>query len=284
MVDNSQKIKRYFALLGFYAKLDLAWLLRDTKYALLNIIADVISSLASVSGIFLLAMRFNGIGGMNEYEVLFMLGYVTCVTGVFQLFFSMNNVGHISRRIGRGQFEHMFIQPLPFHTQLSTEGFIPFTGSSNLFCGIGIVAFAIMRLGIAPPIWWYASFMLYLLVSIAIILTQSYFVSGFAFYAPSAMEEISTLAIDDLGSLGNYPLSGMPNWLKIPLITVLPYGLLGWLPTMVLLDKAPFDIAYILPFIVLAILFIITFFTFRKGFRHYVKTGSNRYKDIGHRR
>ena len=205
---NKSKLKRFFALLGFYAKLDLSWLLRDTKYALLNIMADVISSLASVSGIFLLAMRFEGIGGMDKFEVLFMLGYVTCVTGIFQLFLAMNNVGHISRRIGRGQLEHMFIQPVPFSMQLSTEGFIPFTGSSNLICGIGIVVFAISKLGIAPPLWWYVSFTGYLIASTGIIIAQSYFISGFAFYAPSAMEEISTLVIDDLGSLGKLPPVG----------------------------------------------------------------------------
>lgn len=283
-MDKLSNIKRYFSLLAFYAKLDLAWLLRDTRYALLNILADVISSLASVSGIFLLAMRFEGIGGMDKFEVLFMMGYVNTVTGLFQLFFSMNNVGHISRRIGRGQLEHMFIQPLPFRTQLMSEGFLPFTGSSNFFCGIGIVIFALSKLGISPPFWWYVSFAAYISVSLAMILTQSYFVSSFAFYAPSAMEEISTLAIDDLGTLGNYPLSGMPKWIKVPLITVLPYGLLGWLPSMILLGKPLFQFAQVLPFGVLAIIFLITLFTFRKGFKHYVKTGSNRYKDIGHRR
>ena len=283
-MDKFSNIKQYFSLLAFYAKLDLAWLLRDTKYALLNILTDVISSLASVSGIFLLAMRFEGIGGMSQFEVLFMMGYVNTLTGLFQLFCSMNNVGHISRRIGRGQLEHMFIQPLPFRMQLMSEGFIPFTGSSNFFCGIGIVVFALTKLGITPPFWWYITFVLYISVSVAIILSQSYLVSSFAFYAPSAMEEISMLAIDDLGTLGHYPLSGMPNWIKLPLITVLPYGLLGWLPSMVLLGKSPFHLAQVLPFIVLGILFLITLYTFRKGFKHYVKTGSNRYKDIGHRR
>lgn len=283
-MDNKLSIKRFFRLLGFYAKLDLTWLLRDTKYAILNILADVISSLASVSGVFLLAMRFECIGGMEKFEVLFMMGYITTITGLFQLFFAMNNVGHISRRIGRGQLEHSLIQPVPLRTQLMTEGFIPFTGSSNLICGIGIVAFAIIKLGIVPPLWWYMSFVLYVFVSLAIIIAQSYFISSFAFYAPAAMEEISTLVIDDLGSLSNYPLSGMPNWIRIPLITVLPYGLLGWLPTMILLGKPPFMLASALPFIVLGALFLITLITFKKGFKHYVKTGSNRYKSIGHRR
>ena len=50
-------------LYGFYAKLDLMWLLRDAKYAILAIITDTVSSLAAVSSVFLLAMRFNGVSG-----------------------------------------------------------------------------------------------------------------------------------------------------------------------------------------------------------------------------
>lgn len=278
------RLKRIFKLYGFYAKLDLAWLLRDTKYAIMAIMADTISSIASVSGIFLLAMRFNGVGGMDKYEVLFMLGYVTMLTGIFQLFFSMNNVGHISRRIGRGQLSHMFIHPLPMSVQLTTEGFIPFTGSSNFVCSIVIIVVALTKLGISPPIWWIASFVFNVLISISIILCQSYLFSSAAFYAPVACEEIATLVIDELGSLGNYPLSGMPKWISTPLITILPYGLLGWFPSMVLLGKSPFNLPHLYPVAVAGVLFIIAYFVFKKGFNHYVKTGSNRYSSMGHRR
>jgi ABC-2 type transport system permease protein len=283
-VDKKLRIKQIFKLYGFYAKLDLAWLLRDTKYAIMAITADTISSIASVSGIFLLAMRFNGVGGMDKYEVLFMLGYVTMLTGLFQLFFSMNNVGHISRRIGRGQLSHMFIQPLPMSVQLTTEGFIPFTGSSNFACSIVIIIVALTKLGISPPLWWITSFVFNVLISISIILCQSYLFSCAAFYAPVACEEIATIVIDELGSLGNYPLSGMPKWISTPLITILPYGLLGWFPSMVLLGKSPFNLPHLYPVVVAGVLFILAYFVFKKGFNHYVKTGSNRYSSMGHRR
>lgn len=284
MVDKNIKIKRFFKLYKFYAKLDLSWLLRDTKYAILNIIADAISSVASVIGIFLLAMRFNGVGGMDKYEVLFMLGYITVLTGIYQIFCSMNNVGHISRRIGRGQFEHMFIQPLSMPIQLCTEGFIPFTGSSNFICGVLIIVAALMNLGISPPIWWILSFAFNILISIIIILCQSYLFSSAAFYAPVACEEISSLVVDQLGTLGNYPLAGMPKWISLPLITILPYGLLGWFPSMILLGKSPFNLPNLYPLIIACVLFIITYFVFKKGFNYYVKTGSNRYSSMGHRR
>ncbi len=54
---------------------------------------------------------------------------------LFILFGAQNNI-HISRIIGRGQLEHLFIQPLPLKAQLLTCGSSPFTGSGNFVVGI----------------------------------------------------------------------------------------------------------------------------------------------------
>jgi ABC-2 type transport system permease protein len=80
-------IRQLIRLWGIHAKLDLLWFTRDTKYCLYNIIADVISSLSSVAAVFLLAKRFGSIGGMQERQVLFMLGYACLVDGTIQCSF-----------------------------------------------------------------------------------------------------------------------------------------------------------------------------------------------------
>lgn len=51
-----KSIRRVVRLLAISAKMDLAWLLRDTKYALAIIVADIVANLASVSGVFLIAV------------------------------------------------------------------------------------------------------------------------------------------------------------------------------------------------------------------------------------
>lgn len=66
-------IRRILGLYGIAAKMDLAWLLRDTKYAVAAILADLIANLATVSSVFLISLRFGGIGGMSSDEVLFMI-------------------------------------------------------------------------------------------------------------------------------------------------------------------------------------------------------------------
>lgn len=283
-MNMKYKLKRFFQLLGIQAKMDLMWFLRDTKYACLGIFADVFSTISAASGIFMLAWRFDGMAGMDKYEVLFMLGYVMVQSGIFVLFCCANN-GHISRIIGRGQLEHLFMQPLSLPVQLMTSGFTPFTGGGlNLISGAAIMAVAAYRLGVPISLGWFLTLFSFLLVSFGIIISLSYLFSSVAFYAPVAAEEISSYVLDASTELSRYPLSGMPLRLQWPLVTFFPAGLIAWFPTMTLMGKTPMELPEFFPAIVAAILFLITRYIFRKGLKHYVKTGANRYVPYGYRR
>ena len=275
------KIRHVLRLFKIMAKMDLAWLLRDTKYAIACIISDLIANMGVVSGVFLIASRFGGMGGLTPDEVLFMMAYNAMVTGVFIVFGSGNNI-HISRIIGRGQLEHLFIQPVPLGTQLLTMGFVPFTGGGSFIVGAVLAVVALQRIGFAVTPLWIIALAAYLFVTIAIIAARSYLVASAAFYAPAAAEEISTMVIDGTYFISTFPLSGMPLSLQIPLITVMPEGLVAWFPAMCLLGKPPFDAAYY-PFVFAFILSFAAYRVFKRGLGYYVKKGSNRYVPDGFR-
>ena len=170
-------IRRILGLYGIAAKMDLAWLLRDTKYAVAAILADLIANLATVSSVFLISVRFGGIGGMSSDEVLFMMAYSTMVTGIFIMFGAANNI-HISRIIGRGQLEHMFIQPIPLKAQLATIGFAPFTGGTNFIVGSILMVIAALRLGMRVTPLWVLLLFAFLLATMTTIIARSYLVSS----------------------------------------------------------------------------------------------------------
>lgn len=278
------KVRQLFQLWGIYAKLDLLWFLRDTKYCVLNIIADLVSTLAAVSGVFLLAERFGNIGGMDRDQILFMLGYACLVDGVIQMCLSMNNVAWISRLIGRGQLDHRLIQPVPMWMQLLTEGFIPVSGNSGLICGIAITAYSVSQLGLAAGFARILALAGSVLLSVAVILSFSFITGSLAFYAPVAGEEISTVAVSFFGSLKTIPLGGLSMPVKIVLSTVLPIGLTAWLPANILLGQAPQGFYQGLPVLMTIILALAATTLFKKGMKYYAKSGSIRYLERGHRR
>ena len=275
-------VRDFFRLLALSAKMDLASLLRDTSTVLFEIFTDIITSTSAIMGVFLLAWRFDGIGGMCRYEVLFMLAFATVISGLYMIFFGNNN-GHISRRIGRGQFEHMLAQPRSLFVQLATDGFYPFSCGSTLIFGVITMVIAVANLGLALSLWWLLAVVGYLLASLAIVVGFMYLAGCLAFYAPVQAEEISSHVFSAFEHIGRFPLSGMPRYLKLPLLTLAPSGLLAWFPTLALLGRPPLYWSPVYPLVFATILWIVTLYYFRKGLRYYAKTGINRYTDFGRR-
>ena len=273
--------RRYLQLLSIYAKMDLGALLRDTKFMFIALTADILSDISAISGIFLLAWKFDGIGGLDKFEILFMLAYGGIVNGVIGIL-DRGNASFPSRIIGRGQWEHMFIMPLPYGVQLFA-GFFPFTCSGRLVSGIILMCFAVANLPAALPWWWILLLIGNIFISMVIVIGLSYFVSTLAFYAPVQCEEISSSVRYSVEYTATFPLSGMPLYMKIPLLTIFPAGLIAWLPTLIILGKTPV-FANIYPIIFAAVLSFTAAYFFKKGFRYYVKKGINRYHTGGHRR
>ncbi|MHC1694131.1 MAG: ABC-2 family transporter protein [Eubacteriales bacterium] len=260
--------------------MDLASLLRDTKFMSIVILSDICANVSSISGIFLLAWKFGGIGGLDRFEVLFMLAYGNIVMGILSLAGGCNAL-FPSRIIGRGQWEHMFIMPLPYGVQL-TVGVFPFTCASSLISGIALLCISINNLGYALPWWWIIALPVNVLVSMVIMVGLSYLVSSLAFYAPVQCEEISSAVIYSTQYTSSFPLSGMPLYIKLPLLTIFPAGLMAWLPTLIILGKAP-TLLNFYPFIFASAISFSASYFFKKGFNHYVKKGINRYMSGGHR-
>jgi ABC-2 type transport system permease protein len=273
---------RVFRLFGISAKMNLAWLLRDTKYAIVMIISDIIQNIGMVAGMFLIAARFGGIGGMSADEVLFMTAFASITTGLFLVFGANNNI-EISRIIGRGQMEHMFIQPLPLPVQLCTSSFLPFTGSGSLITGIVLTVVSIGRLHMAITPLWILELLAYQLTTLVIIVARSYLVSSLTFYAPST-EDLSQTFMMDTWFLSSFPLGGMPKFIQFPLLTIMPEGLMAWFPAMCLLGKPPLHLTAYSPMFFALALAIAAGYAFRKGMRYYVQRGSNRYVPWGFRR
>ena len=167
----ADKVRTVLRLFRIYGRLDLLWLLRDTKYFLLQVAADAVSTAASAAGMLLLAAQYQGFGGMDFYSLFFMMGYATLVNGLFLVFFGNNNANQISRTIGRGQLDHCMVQPVPLWAQLLTQGFAPFSGGMTLLTGGGMAAFALRRMEFPVTAPWLGGLLLCLALGFLLGLT-----------------------------------------------------------------------------------------------------------------
>lgn len=276
-------IKRIFRLYGLYAKMDWLLLSRDMRTGLLYIFSDWISAVASVMGIALLAVRFEGIGELSADEVLWMLGFFTMADGFTMMIMGNCNNLWISRVVGRGQVDHMLIQPIPLWMQLLTGGFLPFTGSSGFLTGVALTVIATVRLKLTVTPGWLLLLLTYMLARVAVATGVAYLAGTAAFYRPVSCEELSTVALDALNAAGKYPLAALPVWAQGLFLTALPVGLMAYLPSLLLLGRIDAPAAYVWPVAAGAAFLSLAGWLFRKGLKHYARYGCPRYKAMGFR-
>jgi viologen exporter family transport system permease protein len=274
---------RVLRLWRLYATMDVLYLLRGPQVALTYYVSDLFIGLAAVTATLLLAERFDGIGAWSRPQVLFMLGYALLVRGFIDCFFNYN-LAFISRRIGRGQLDHLLIQPQQLWMALITEGFAPVTGTGMLLPSAYLLISSGRELDLPLSAPWCGLFAIYVLASIVIVLAFEYAWGSVAFWAPRAAEEINMRTWALLATLSPFPLDGLSGWALASLLTFVPVGLIAWYPSRALLGIEPDTARWaIVP--AAAILFgALATWIFLRGLHHYGRTGSTRYLDYGHRR
>lgn len=266
-----------------FAWMDFTWMTRNLSFFLTYFLSDLTLGVATITATFLLAARFDGIGPWTTHQIIFMLGYATIVHGAMDTFFNYN-VAFISRRIGRGQFDHMLVQPRPVWLTFLTEGFAPLSGGGITVVGVALTVWAASKLSLAISPAWLAAAVANVVASCAIVLAFSFLWGSLAFWAQRAAEEISSSAINMMSQLTPFPLDGLGSGWLGGMLTVLPAGFVAWFPCRALLgiDRSPYAVG-ITPLAAI-ILAALTLAVFHKGMKHYGQTGSQRYLSFGHRR
>jgi ABC-2 type transport system permease protein len=283
MAGSIGALRRLCRLWRASAYLDLLWMTRDLKQFLLYWSSDLVLNVASVTAVFLLAERFGRIGAWSKPQLFFMLGYAAAVKGVLEVLFGYN-VLYISRRLGRGQLDHTLVQPQPLSMALLTEGFVPYSGSAALLTGMGLMAWGTAHLGHPITAGWLGFAVVNGVASAVIVLAFTFTWGSMAFWAPRAAEEINSSSLELVYQLKQFPLDGLGPALTGGLLTLLPVGFVAWYPCRALVGLGDPVQGTAVTCLAAALFGALALVIFRRGLRHYGRTGSQRYLSYGHRR
>jgi ABC-2 type transport system permease protein len=274
-------LRRFWRQIALGARMDVLLLLGSPAQILLWTVTDVLAYAGGIVAVLLLAERFNGIAGWSQPQLVLLVGYSTTVSGLQSTFFGYN-VAAISRRIGRGQLDHTLVQPQPLLLAFLTEGFSPFSALGILLPGVVLMGLAVEAGAAAVTATLIGKLAISLAASTVIVLAGAFAIGAAAFWAPRGAEEISTRA-HTLLSLTQFPLDPVPRAIRTALVTVIPAGLVAWFPTGALVGRRP-EWQWVLTPVVAVVGVAIATLIFKKGLRHYARTGSHRYSTFGHRR
>ena len=269
-------------LLGTGARMNAIKIMRTRGQAIAHTLTDFIWHSGAMLAPILIALRFGHIGPWPAAAVVFMLAYAAVVASVLDAL--GDGPWYLSHRIGRGQLDHYLVQPQPLWRILLTDNFTPFDFWPVLTLGLVLLGVASAQLHVAVSAGWLALLGLSLLASMTVQTAFLYAWGCLAFWAPRGAEEISSAAASLLTEV-TFPLDPVPRALRGLLVTVVPSGLLAWLPARALLGipgAGPYDV-WLTPLAAIG-LTAFAVFLFRLGMRTYRRTGSRRYSDHGHRR
>jgi ABC-2 type transport system permease protein len=269
-------------LLGAGARLNAIRILRTREQAILYTATDFIWHSGALLAPVLVAVRFGHIGPWPVDAVVFMLAYGAAVSSLLDALGDAPWV--LSQRIGRGQLDHYLVQPQPLWRTLLTDSFTPFDFWPVLALGLSLMAWSTARLHVAVSPGWLGLLAVNLLASIGVKTAFLYAWGSLAFWAPRGAEEISHAAASVIDEV-SFPLDTVPRPLQVALVSVVPSGLLSWLPARALLHIAGAGAvdAWLTPLAAI-VLGAVALLLFRLGLRNYRRTGSRRYMDFGHRR
>ena len=283
MAEARAELARLPRLWGLYARMDLLFIARGAKTAFSWYFADLLLALGTAVWAFLLAERFDGIGEWSKAQIAFLLGLALFVRGAID--FALNaNMYAPSRRIGRGQLDHMLLMPQPLWVTIASDGFMPFSCSGTLLAGAVVIAFSAHALELSISVGWLALFALHVASAAVIMLSFAYLWGSLAFIAPRGAEEINATTTRLIEQLKPFPLDGVGGGISVLLLSVVPAGFLAWLPSRVLLGLETSSWALLWTPLAALVFASLAVAAFRLGLRHYGRTGSTRYLAHGHRR
>jgi ABC-2 type transport system permease protein len=281
--EEFHPLARLPRLWALYARMDLLFIARGLKTALSWYFSDLLLALGSAAWAFLLAERFDGIGVWSRAQIAFLLGIALFVRGAID--FALNaNICNPSRRIGRGQLDHMLLMPQPLWVTIASDGFMPFSCSGTLIAGAAVIVWSVNALALPISVGWLALFALHVLSAAVIMVSFAYLWGSLAFIAPRGAEEINTTTTRLLEQLKPFPLDGVGGGLEVLLLSVVPAGFLAWLPSRVLLGLDDSSWALVWTPLAALVFASLAIAVFRLGLRRYGRTGSARYLAHGHRR
>ncbi len=255
---------------------------RSLKLFLTFLLTDTIFNITAITATLLLAERFNGIGMWSKFQVVFLVGYATLTEGLLEMFFGYN-ILFMSRRLGRGQLDHILVQPQSIWLAFFTEGFNPFTASGSVLIGLLLIIWSSIELHLHISFLWICFALLNVVASMSVVLFFCFCWSSLAFWAPRAAEEITTPLMRIFRSLDAFPFDGLSFLLLSGVTVIVPVAFVAWYPSRYLLglDTSILN-AMLTPLVALGIS-ILALFVFKKGLEHYGRTGSQRYDSLGHR-
>ena len=218
---------------------------------------------------FVLFKNVEVLGGFKEGEVYLMMSLMIISEGMVNIFF--DGIWYVPAMLFRGELDVVLCRPVPALQQvLSTE--LGLQGVGVLALGFVSLGMAISRLGFLSAV---NVLMLLIFIVTGMVLRLSTFIIGVttSFYMDTGGNNSNAFTLYSIGEYAKYPVHIYPSWLAGILLSVVPFGFIGYVPVLIL--RAGAFSTWMTPLLV--VVTIVYFLLARAFFYHGIK----KYESMG---
>ena len=237
----------------------------------LSLFHSLLNLVTGVLGVLVIFRQIETIRGWDLPSTLALLGVYLTLSALRGLFIgpSLEALAGIDGEIWNGQFDFTLLRPVNAQFLASVRHWRPFT-LVDLALGLGVLAVAVAQLGQSLTPLRLATFLLTLLIGVAILYAILLAFSALTLWNPGFL---FTWVFDGLFSMARYPVGLYPGWLRLVLTWIVPVGLMTTVPAQTLTGTLS-GLTLVAALLAALALLAASSLLFRLGLRRYASASS----------
>ena len=237
----------------------------------LSLFHTLLNLVTGVLGVLVIFGQIETIRGWDLPSTLALLGVYLTLSALRGLFIgpSLEALAGIDGEIWNGQFDFTLLRPVNAQFLASVRHWRPFA-LVDLALGLGVLAVAVAQLGQSLTPLRLATFLLTLLIGVAILYAILLAFSALTLWNPGFL---FTWVFDGLFSMARYPVGLYPGWLRLVLTWIVPVGLMTTVPAQTLTGTLP-GLTLVAALLAALALLAASSLLFRLGLRRYASASS----------
>jgi ABC-2 type transport system permease protein len=225
----------YLKLTGQFARASVQNELAYRANFWISLLHSILNLVTGVLGVWVVFGQVEAIRGWDLPATLALLGVYLTLSALRGLFIgpSLEALAGMDGEIWTGTFDFTLLRPVNAQFLASVRHWRPFA-LVDLALGLGVIGAAMMQLGAALSPARLATFLLTLVVAVAILYALLLAFSALTLWNPGFL---FTWVLDGLFGMARYPVGLYPGWLRLVLTWIVPVGVMTTVPAQALTGR-----------------------------------------------
>lgn len=244
------------------------------QYKLNFVLGTLLAALIQISEFLMVAIvlyKFGAVKGWSLYEIGYLYAVMMLAKTLYRSF--ADEVHHLENYLVNGELDALLIRPLPVLLTLIPQSFRVMLG--EVLQGGFVLAWSLHGLMQSGQIGWFSiPLTLFVIANGAVILFAIGLATATFGFWTTRIGELQNITEDAARTAAQYPLTLYPKWMAGLLLTLVPVGLVGYVPSLYVL-RGELGI-WIIPFIFAAavVCLLLSLRFWKLGLSKYQSTGS----------